>query len=108
MTIMKGDSYPIYLELTLDDEVLTPDMIAELEVCVGDALRKCYTEKEVMFDYSSSRWYIWPTQQETLELPQGPYHVVIRIKYNNQDMEEVQGFKIGKIDVVDTFSEEVI
>lgn len=108
MTIMKGDSYPIYIELVQDNTTLTPEMVAELEVCVGESLRKLYTQNEVMFDKSSGHWYIWPTQEETLALNDGACFVIVRVKYKNEDLAEVKGMKVGVINVIDTFSEEVI
>lgn len=40
MTIMQGDSYPIYFDLKQDGKVLTPEMVADVEVYVGDVLSK--------------------------------------------------------------------
>ena len=108
MTIMKGDSYPIYIELLQDDTILTPEMVAEIEVCVGESLRKLYSRNEVMFDQSSGRWYIRPSQEETLAWTESAYHVIARIKYANKDLPDVLGLKVGRINVVDTFSKEAI
>lgn len=108
MTIMKGDSYPIYIELVQDNTTLTPEMVAELEVCVGESLRKLYTQNEVMFDKSSDRWYIRLSQEETLAWTESAYNVIARIKYANMDYPDVLGLKVGRINVVDTFSKEAI
>lgn len=108
MTIMQGDSYPIYIELTQEGNVLPPGMVAELEICVGEQLRKLYSEKEVCFDTESSRWYIHPKQAETLALQPSSYPVFARIRYQNAGTEEVVGLKIGQITVRDGISEAVI
>lgn len=108
MMIMKGDSYPLYFELTLDGITLTPDMVAEMEVCMGESIRKLYSDKGVQFDNEMGMWYFWPTQEETLAMPDGQYHVVVRVRYKNPGMKEVQGCNIGRIVVMDTFSNEVI
>ena len=108
MTIMQGDSYPIYIELTQDGDVLVPEMISELEVCVGDKLRKTYSNGEVKFDKEKNQWYIHPTQEETLGLNPDSYPVYVRVRYKNTAMEEVVGLRVGRITVTDSISEAVI
>lgn len=108
MKIMQGDSYPLYLKLTMDGEVIVPDTVLELEVCIGDSLRKLHSKGEVMFDLDSNCWYIWPTQEETLAMDVGQYSVVVRIKYLHHTLNQVQGQQIGRLSVVDTISEEAI
>ena len=109
MIIMQGDSYPIYMELTQDGAPLTPDMVAELEVCVGDKLRKLYSSQQVLFDESSDRWYIHPAQEETLGLEANTnYDVFVRIRYKGTIPEEVLGMRLGQIAVRDGTSEAVI
>lgn len=108
MTIMQGDSYPIYIELVQDGKRLTPEMVADVEVCVGNKLRKLYTEDEVFFEDSTNRWYIYPTQEETMELPVDEHTVIARIRYKNVGKDEVVGVNLGKIKVTDSISEEAI
>ena len=108
MTIMQGDSYPIYIELTQDGDVLTPDQIAELEVCVGDQLRYLYSSGGVSFDKDSNEWMIYPTQQETLGLEIGSHVVMVRVRYQSIVSEEVVGLNVGRIQVKDSISEAVI
>lgn len=108
MKIMRGDSYPIYIELLQDNTILAPEMVAEIEVCIGESMRKLYSRNEVMFDQSSGRWYIRPSQQETLAWTESAYNVIARVKYANMDLPEVLGMNVGRINVVDTFSKEVI
>ena len=108
MTIMQGDSYPIYIELTQDSEILMPEMIAELEICVGEQLRKLYSSGDVKFDREYGQWYIYPTQAETLALQPGSYQVFVRVRYKNTETEEVVGVRVGRITVTDSISEVVI
>lgn len=108
MKIMQGDSYPLYFKLTIDGDILTPHMISELEICIGNSMRKLYSKDEVKFDLDTNSWYIWPTQDETLEMEIGQHSVVVRIKYRNSTKNQVQGYQIGRINVIDTISEEVI
>ena len=109
MTIMQGDSYPIYIDLEQDGLPLTPDMVAEMEVTVGDNLSKLYSKGGVLFDEETDRWYIHPSQKETLTLPADQMHdVIVRIRYKGSIPEEVVGLKVGKITVRDGVSEAVI
>ena len=100
MIIMQGDSYPIYMELTQDGAPLTPDMVAELEVCVGDKLRKLYSATEVFYDEASDRWYIHPTQEETFGLESNTsYDVIVRPWYKGTNPKYVIGRRVGRISV---------
>ena len=108
MIIMQGDSYPIYIDLVQECERLTPEMVAEMEVCVGAVLRKLHTKGEVFFEDKTKRWYIYPTQKETMELPVGDHTVIARIRYKNVGNDEVVGVNLGTIRVMDSTSEEAI
>ena len=109
ITIMQGDSYPIFLNLTQDGMVLSPDLLSDLEVYVGENLRLTYVEGTVMFDPSSNRWYIWPTQEQTFALEEGGNKVEARPKYKNENKTYVKGFKFtDKIKVIGAKSREVL
>ncbi len=107
MKMMQGDSYPVFIDLKQDGVTLTPDMIDDLEVCVGENLRKTYSGGGVAFDTGTQMWYIRPTQQETLDLPEDSYTVIVRVKYKNQPA-DVKGISVGRITIRDTHSEEVL
>lgn len=109
ITIMQGDSYPIFLNLTQDGMALSPDLLSDLEVYVGENLRLSYVEGTVMFDTSSKRWYIWPTQEQTFALEEGGNKVEIRPKYKNETKIYVKGHKlIDRIKVLGAQSREVL
>ena len=107
ISIMRGDSYPILVDLKQDGISVTPDIISDIEVCVGDDLRFTYSEKTLAYDTVKKQWYFWPTQEETFALQEGSYDVYIRIKYPNKPS-QVYGFRIDRIRVSETLSEEVI
>lgn len=108
MKIMQGDSYAIPIRLTQGGYALTPEMVDEVEISVGEALIKKFTAGGVVYDKASQQWYIRPTQAETLALEAGEnYQVIARVKYKNVPA-DVKGVNIGSIDVEDTFSTEVI
>ena len=108
MKIMQGDSYAIPISLTQGGYVLTPDMVEDVEISVGESLIKKYSAGGVTFDATSQQWYIRPTQAETLALEANEsYQVIARVKYKNTPA-DVKGINIGSIEVEDTFSTEVI
>lgn len=108
MKIMQGDSYAIPISLTQGGYALTPEMVDDVEVSVGEVMIKKYTAGGVGFDAGSQQWYIRPTQAETLALEAGEaYQVVARVKYKNEPA-DVKGVVIGSIEVEDSPSTEVI
>ena len=108
MTIMQGDSYPIYFDLKQDGKVLTPEMVAEMEVCVGEGCSKLYSKGGVLYDEESRRWYIHPSQADTMGMEVKTHEVIVRIRYKGMIPEEVIGLRVGWIDVTDSISEAVI
>lgn len=107
MTIMQGDSYPIFIELTQGGYTLTPDMVEDVEICVGESLSFKASAGEVGYDENLEKWYIRPTQAQTLAMDADSYEVIARVKYTN-DPADVKGVKCGRITVTDTHSTEVI
>lgn len=106
ITIMQGDSYPLFLHLTQNGKLLTPQIVEDLELCVGDNLRYIYSEGTLAYDMSRQKWYFWPTQEDTFSM-QEDCEVYVRIKYpNNPTM--VIGRKVDKIKVKETKSREVL
>lgn len=109
MTITQGDSYPIYIQLLSDGLVIKPYMVKEVEICVGSAWRKLFSSGEVQFDTSTQQWYIYPTQQETLDLQENQsYEITARIKTESNGVVEVCAVRCGRITVNDGESNEVI
>ena len=107
VNIMQGDSYPILIELEQDGHNLSPDMIDDLEICVGSTMRKTFSAGTVFYDSDLCCWFIIPTQEETFSLNAGTYEVIVRVKYKNQPP-SVKGVSVGKINLRKTLSEEVI
>ena len=107
--IRQGDSYPILINVKQEGVPLTPSMVDEVEVSIGSALRKTYTSGGVGYDPSLSRWYIFPTQQETIDLEAGDYEVMVRVKYKtNSSLPYVQSDPADRIVVLESPSKEVL
>lgn len=97
MTIMQGCSCSVPFYLKQQGKVLTPDLISEIEVCVGETLRRLYSAGEVWYDVDSEQWYIRVTQQETLNMTPGVHPVIARVKYLDEDDSDVAGACVGNI-----------
>lgn len=109
ITIMQGDSYPIFIKLTQNGSALTSDLVDDLELYVGESLRMSYEDGTVKYDESSKRWYIWPTQEQTFALEEGTHKVEVRPKFKNPSTTNVKGFTLdGKIKVKAATSREVL
>lgn len=94
ITIKQGDSCGIFLNLKQNDQPLLPSMVDDLEVYIGETLRLTAVEGTVKFDTSSSRWFIWPTQEQTFALEEGAHKVEIRAKYKSGVRESVKGYDL--------------
>lgn len=81
ITITQGESWPIFLLLRQDGVLLTPDMLQDLEVHIGDNYRKLYSDGGVKFDAEMGKWYIFPTVEETAAMEEGTYKVCCHFCY---------------------------
>jgi hypothetical protein len=103
MKILQGDSYPIPVEITQDDVPVTPELVEEVEITIGDRVRKTYTGGDVF--YEDEMWYFLLSQEDTFSLS-GGYEVLLRLKYPGSG--NVVGTKIGKLSVEKAQRKEVI
>jgi hypothetical protein len=108
--IMQGDSYPVFVALNMKDtgDVITPDLVSDVEISVGESLRKTYSAGETLYDSKEREWYFIPTQEETLAMEPGGYEVQARVKFPNGSYSPVKGIKVGTIIILDANSSEVI
>lgn len=109
VVIKQGDSRDIYFAMKVNGSPLTPDMLEDLEICIGEELRLTYQNGGVKFDSNSQRWYIWLSQKQTFSLEEGNYKVEIRRKYKNTPRDNVIGNELTeKIKVIGSLSQEVL
>lgn len=101
----QGDSFPILVELTQDGEALAPALVSDVEIHVGEELRRTYSGGDLWFDEGEQKWWFLPTQEETHALEPGQYTVEARVKYLD---DTVQGIQLGRVTVDDGISEEVL
>lgn len=108
--MMQGDSYAVFVDLKMKEsgEPITPSMVSDVEIQVGDNLRKTHSAGEVLYDETQSQWYFIPSQEETFALDPESYEVQARIKFSNGKFPAVKGIRVGSIDILDAKSEEVI
>lgn len=108
--MMQGDSYPVFvaLKMTQTGDPITPAMVGDVEIYVGDSLRKTYAAGEVLYDERQLEWWFLPTQEETFALEPDSYDVQTRVKFPNGQYSTVKGIKVGTILILDASSKEVI
>ena len=107
--IMQGDSYAVFFGLDFNEEPITPDMLSDVEIVVGNGdIRKLYSSGEVIYDKDLKEWYFRPTQNETFALEPESYEVQARVKFRTGEYSDVKGITIGRIEILDANSEEVI
>lgn len=110
LRIMQGDSYAVFVRLRLKQtsEPITPDMVSEVEITVGESIRKLYSAGEVKYDSDQDQWYFIPTQEETFAMEPDAYDVQARPKFSNGQYSTVKGISVGTIVILDANSNEVI
>lgn len=108
MKIMQGDEYAIYVNLRQDGIVINPNLVDDIEICIGDSIRKTYSSENVLFDSKEQKWYFRLLQSETLNMAEGQHEVIGRVKYTGIPYNDVVGVKLGNIIVMPTTSREVL
>jgi hypothetical protein len=106
--MMQGDSRSLSLQLKVDGKTLIPSMVSEIEVTVGEYIRKLHSNGEVLYDSSDQQWHFVLTQEETLAIEPNGYEVQARIKLQNGQHSPVTGISVGRIIIISSQSKEVI
>lgn len=96
MKMMQGDSYNLPIELTVGDpaKLVTPDMLDDLEVVIGN-VRKTLGKGDITYDAERSLFLVYLSQQDTFRLC-GNESVKIRPKFIRGD---VIGINAGALTV---------
>ena len=81
--ITQGESYPIFFNIKQDGMSLTPDMILDLEIHIGETFKKSRLGNGVFYDQTTGRWYIFPTAAETKAWEEGSHVVCAHFTYHN-------------------------
>ena len=106
MIISQGESYPIFVTLTMDGQQLTPDLVADVEVCFA-GIRRTYSTGGFLFDETRKQWWLWPTQEETLAAKPGPHSIAARVKFPGNP-NEVLEITLGRILIKRGRSKEIL
>ena len=99
----QGTSFPILFDLFLDENILTPDLVEDVELCAGEDIRRTLSGGGVMFAEEEQAWWFRPTQAETLAMEPGHYRVEASVKFLNGYRETV---RLGRLTILDAISEE--
>lgn len=81
--LKRGESYPIFFDIKQDGITLTPDMIQDLEIHIGESFRKSYLGGGVFYSADRGKWYIFPTTAETNAFEEGTTPACAHIIYQN-------------------------
>lgn len=104
--MMQGDSFPVPVELKMDGITLTPEHLEDLEITVGENIRKLFSSGEIGYDASLHYWYFIPSQQETFAMDPDGYSVIARVKFRGNDRWDVKGIRCGMINIEESNSKE--
>jgi hypothetical protein len=102
--MMRGDAYCLSVRIETDNGIADSDSFADVEVCVGNAVRKTLSAAEITYDEENSVFLVPLTQEETFKLP-GRVRLNVRCKYISGN---VVGVDLGVIEVTPSLSKEVL
>lgn len=104
MKMMRGDSYPIPVDIMQDGVMMTPDMVADIEISVGSGIQKRMSDGEVI--YEDGQWYFRLSQEESFAM-EDDNTVYVRVVYPGEPS-DVVGTTAGRIAALETGSSEVL
>lgn len=106
MTIMQGDSYPLYFQVVDgEDTPVSIDEIEKVEILLGE-IYKVYPCEDVLYDQEKECFVLRLRQQDTFKLSTGSQILQFRVKGKDQN---VTGWLNGtKITVIPSKSKEVL
>lgn len=88
MEIRQGDALTLPLFLCHLEKPLTPESVAEMELCIGATVRRLYSKKELLYDDIEKNWFYRLEQRDTIGLGVGTYAIQVRVKYKSVAGEE--------------------
>lgn len=102
--MMKGDAYNLPISIETADGTATQETFEEIEVSIGNSIRKTLSSGEIGFDSERNLFLIPLTQEETFAL-KGRAKVNVRCKYIGGN---VIGADLGILEFSPSLSKEVI
>ena len=89
--MMQGDACRIPFRIRQDGMTVTPEMITDLEVTVGQ-LRKTYLGGEII--WGEDCWFVYLSQEETMGM-NGADYIRVRVRYLDQPWVTVLGKRVA-------------
>ena len=102
MQIMQGDAYKLPFRLTQDGEVITEQMVEDVEIVIGSTI-KSYANGKI--HYSDGNWLYPLTQEQTFAMCNHPQDVQVRVKFHGGD---VMGVPLPPVKLERSTSKEVL
>jgi hypothetical protein len=104
LQMMTGDAYELPIQITLKNGIASDDAFKDVEVVIGNAIRKTLQNKEISYDKNEQVFYVKLTQDDTFKL-RGKRDVDIRLLFANG---EVFGVKAGTLEHEESQSRTVL
>lgn len=101
-TMMQGDAFSQEIKILKNDEVVTPDDVADVEITIG-GLSKTYASGKVK--YVGGVWMFPMSQKETFRFAATRLSVQVRVCWPTG---EVEGIELGEIFVTESASRKVL
>ena len=101
--MMQGDSYRLPIQVTMNGEVVTLNMVEDVEVMLG-GIRKTLGDGSVSYDDAQEAYLVSLSQEDTFRL-RGGANVQVRVKFLSGD---VLGVDLGYVDVISSASKVVL
>lgn len=105
LKIMRGDSYNIPVDIKMDGQTVTLEMVEDIEVSVGTDIQKRLSNGEVFLG-EDGVWYFRLSQEETFAMDDS-CEVYVRVVYGGNP-NDVVGSRAGMINAQATGSSEVL
>lgn len=102
--MMRGDAFSLPIRIDTNSDSASADSFAEVEICIGNTIRKTLSAGEITYDEERSLFLVPLTQEETFGL-HSRVRITVRCKYLNGD---VVGVDLGILELAPTLSKEVI
>ena len=101
--MMQGDSYRLPIQVTMNGDIVTLNMVEDVEVMLG-SIRKTFLDGSVSFDEIQEAWLVSLSQEDTFRL-RGGANAQVRVKFLSGD---VLGVDLGYVDVKSSVSKVVL
>ena len=102
--MMKGDAYYLPIKIETDSGVATAESFVDIEVCIGNTIRKLMSSGEIIYDVEQAAFLVPLSQAETFRL-NNRERMNVRCKLYSGD---IIGVDLGVLEFTSSLSKEII